>query len=72
MIYTQESKDPSGVVVEVVEKLYRPLFNSLHLKIFIASDEPCFCDIPMVKQGKTMSLSSKLLKASWCLDIGVA
>lgn len=52
------------MVVEVVEKPYHPLFYSLHLKIYIASDEPCFCDIPKVKQGKTMSLSSKLLKAS--------
>lgn len=65
MIYTQESEDPSGVVVEVVEKPCHPLFYSLHLKIFIASDEPCFCDIPMVKQGKTMSLSILVL-GHWC------
>lgn len=52
------------MVVEVVEKPYHPLFYSLHLKVYTASDEPCFCDISKVKQGKTMSLSSKLLKAS--------
>ena len=63
-LYIQEFEDHSGVVVQVVEKPYHPLFYSLHLKIFIAPDEPCFCDIPKVKQGKTMSLSSKLLKAS--------